>query len=449
MGWLIALLAAVGLGGLLWRQRVRQTRELATVAAWLRDLPAGRVPQGPHYADSAGLLAIGAEITRVAGHIDTIRRDQTVEAANLQTILTSMAEGVMVVNHRHVIGLANPSLVRLFGLRATPVGQSIMRAVRDVTLDQLVTSTLGSESPRQIELPLAHAKPIRHLSVVATPIRDAEGENAVLVICHDVTRLKQLEDVRREFVANVSHELRTPLAIFQGYLETLLDAPEISQDDLVPTLEILRKHSLRLNALVEDLLVLARLESRADILCLEPIEPRGLVEDMIADWQIQAGKKRIRLTASCTVDAPEFEADAFRLEQVLNNLVDNAIKYTEAGGSVILQAVAASNGIEFRIQDTGIGVAPQDLNHIFERFYRADKARSREHGGTGLGLSIVKHIVQLHHGTVRAESAYGKGTTIIINLPLTQPAQSATEQGREVEPASEGHEPASEPELVK
>lgn len=449
MGWIIALLATVGLGGLLWRQRARQARELTCIATWLRDLPAGRVPQGPHYADSAGLLAIGAEITRLAGQIDAIRRDQTIEAANLQTILTSMAEGVMVVNHRHVIGLANPSLLRLFGLKTSPVGQSVMRAARDVTLDQLVTSTLGSESPRQIELPLAHVKPPRHLSVVATPIRDAEGENAVLVICHDITRLKQLEDVRREFVANVSHELRTPLAIFQGYLETLLDAPEISQDDLVPTLEILRKHSLRLNALVEDLLVLARLESRADSLQVEPIEPRGLVEDMIADWQIQAGKKRIRLTASCTADAPEFEADAFRLEQVLNNLVDNAIKYTESGGSVILQAVAASNGIEFRVQDTGVGVAPQDLTHIFERFYRADKARSREHGGTGLGLSIVKHIVQLHHGTVRAESSYGKGTTIIINLPLTQPTQSAAEPSREVEPTPDGHEPASEPELVK
>ena len=159
MGWLFALLAAVGLGGLLWRQRVRQKREFATVTAWLRDLPSGRVPQGPHYADSAGLLAVGAEITRVASHIDAIRRDQTIEAANLQTILTSMAEGVMVVNHRHVIGLANPSLLRLFGLKNTPVGQSVLRAVRDVTLDQLVSSTLGSESPRQIEQPLAQVLP--------------------------------------------------------------------------------------------------------------------------------------------------------------------------------------------------------------------------------------------------------------------------------------------------
>jgi len=187
--------------------------------------------------------------------------------------------------------------------------------------------------------------------------------------------------------------------------------------------------------LVEDLLILARLESRKEKLNLEPIEPCGLIEDMVADWKSRACKKDIELIAECDVNAPEFEADAFRIEQVINNLVENAIKYTECEGKVVVRASSSQFGIEIRVDDTGIGITPQDLPHIFERFYRADKARNREQGGTGLGLSIVKHIAQLHGGSVHAESVFGKGTSIILRLPLTQPfdAPSGADPSREVQ----------------
>jgi len=394
MGWIIALLVAAALGGWVWhlqRRRAEDRRELA----------------------------------RIQGDLERLRQSTNAEAANLKTIVASMTEGVMAVDSAHIIRLANRSLLDLLELRSDPVGQSVLQGVRDISFEEIVTETLSEGQQTHQEITLTHIKPARQLAIEATPIRDASGENKVLITCRDITRLKQLEDVRREFVANVSHELRTPLAIFQGYLENLLDNPGISRGDLVEVLEILKRHSSRLNALVEDLLDLARLESRSEILCLEPIDPHMLVDDVGADWRLSAKKKGIQLTAACADDAPDFEADAFRIEQVLSNLVENALKYTDAGGSVHLRVAPCAAGVELRVTDTGAGIPPQDLPHIFERFYRADKARTREQGGTGLGLSIVKHITQLHGGTIRAESTYGQGTTVIVTLPLHASARTS------------------------
>jgi two-component system phosphate regulon sensor histidine kinase PhoR len=198
------------------------------------------------------------------------------------------------------------------------------------------------------------------------------------------------------------------------------------------------------------LLTIARLESRVEKLRLETVAPRALIEDIVADWKLRAGKKKITLSSECAENAPEFEADALRIEQVLNNLVDNAVKYTEAGGSVSLKALPCDGGIEFCVGDTGMGITPQDLPHIFERFYRVDRARSRDLGGTGLGLSIVKHIVQLHGGSVRAESRFGEGTSIFLRLPLVQsPAAHSTPQpSREVKPSVDQHQDQSELHLI-
>jgi two-component system phosphate regulon sensor histidine kinase PhoR len=230
--------------------------------------------------------------------------------------------------------------------------------------------------------------------------------------------LKQLEDVRREFVANVSHELRTPLSIFHGYLETILDSPDLPSEELLPILQVMRKHSLRLNALLEDLLILARLESRDECLHLERVDVPELVRDIVDDWELQSGQKKITIEIDCEPELPTMTADRLRMEQVLNNLIGNAIKYANQGGHVVVRVRRAGEALDLRVEDDGMGIPPADLPHIFERFYRADKARTREQGGTGLGLSIVKHIVQSHGGSVRAESTYGKGTSIILQLPL-------------------------------
>ena len=245
------------------------------------------------------------------------------------------------------------------------------------------------------------------------------------MIFRDITRLRQLEDVRKEFVANVSHELRTPLSIFQGYVETLIDNPDLPPEDTRATLEIMRRHSHRLNALVEDLLILARLESRDDRLQLAPLDVEKFLRETVTDWSMRGAQKQITLTAEIAPGTPRISADVFRLEQVLGNLIENAIKYTNSGGRVTVRAAAVDSGIEIRVEDTGLGIPAADLPRIFERFYRADKGRSREHGGTGLGLSIVKHIVLAHGGTVRAASEHGKGTSIILTLPKNPPTTLA------------------------
>lgn len=418
-GWIVALIITIVGAVVVWRQRTQLRDRLDRIAADLDELASGKrrvgMSGGPHED------GIKFGLTKIAQHIEEVRRVHSAEAGSLQTILGSMAEGVMVIDSKHVIRSVNPSLIRILDLRTEPVNQTVLRALRDVHFEEVVSDTLSTGRPQSTEVSILAGKAPRHLALTAAPLQDASGENTVLLICHDVTRLKQLEDVRREFVANVSHELRTPLAIFQGYLENLLDNPTLPRAELVGILEILKKHSTRLNALVEDLLIIARLESRKEALNIEMIEPRGLIEDVVADWRARAGKKEIELIAECDANAPEFEADAFRIEQVMNNLVENALKYTESGGSVCVRGSASPFGIEIRVDDTGSGITPQDLPHIFERFYRADKARSREQGGTGLGLSIVKHITQLHGGSVHAESTYGKGTSIILRLPLTQP----------------------------
>jgi two-component system phosphate regulon sensor histidine kinase PhoR len=418
MPWVVALLVAVVAVILIRHERQKAKASTRSVADWTRHVVhTGAFPATGPISDVA-VAEIANDLERIATKLEEARRDQSAEAASLQSILAGMGEGVMVVDSRHIIRRVNPSLVRFLDLKTDPLGQSVLRTLRDTQFDEIVTAVLKTGEEQNVDFTLTQSKPERHLAITATAIREASGENAVLLICHDVTRLRQLEDVRREFVANVSHELRTPLAIFQGYLENLLDNPDIPRPELVNVLEILKRHSTRLNAIVEDLLVLARLESRVQGLQLERIEPRVLIEDLVRDWQNSAQKKQITLTGQCAEQSPDFEADAFRIEQVLHNLIDNAIKHTGPGGRITLSVAPRENGIEFRIADTGIGINATDLPHIFERFYRADKARSRELGGTGLGLSIVKHIVQLHGGTVRAESIVGQGTTICIQLPL-------------------------------
>jgi two-component system phosphate regulon sensor histidine kinase PhoR len=246
---------------------------------------------------------------------------------------------------------------------------------------------------------------------------DETSQSGAVMIFRDISRLKRLEEVRREFVANVSHELRTPLSIFHGYLENLVDTPNMSREEQAEIFAIMDKHSQRLHALLEDLLILARLESRHDELRCEEIALPAFIQGVCEDWKAKMKKKQIRLSIDVPPNLPPLAADPMRLEQVFNNLLENALKYTEANGEIRILAAERTGGLELRVEDTGIGIPPADLPHIFERFYRADKARSREMGGTGLGLSIVKHIVQSHGGSVDAESKYGSGTAIILTWP--------------------------------
>jgi len=429
MGWLFALLVAIGgAGALAWQYR-RSSRNWAQLQEMVGDLMAGRALRS--FDSGRGerrFVALTGQLQNVAEEQGRLRREE----ANLQAILASMGEGVLVVDKTHIIRLVNPSLHRILGLTTDPVGQPVLHGLRESQFEEAVRAVLENGLPQQVEVILEAVQPLRHVAIAATSMRDASGFPSVLMIVHDVTRLKKLEDVRREFVANVSHELRTPLAIFQGYLENLLENPDLPTESLVEVLNILQRHSIRLNLLVEDLLILARLESRSLELKLEPIPAGDFLRQMANDWKLRVEAKQITLSVKAPIGNEVFLADRFRMEQVLNNLLDNALKYSRQGGHVVLSSKVYGKEIEISVEDNGVGISPGDLPQVFERFFRVDKARSREQGGTGLGLSIVKHIAQLHGGSVEAQSDLEKGTRIILRLPR-RPVASSADRSSKVE----------------
>ncbi len=358
-------------------------------------------------------------LKQVAQELRHLRHLRRLAEANLEIILSSMQEGVLVLDSRRNVRLANPAAHKLFPMPANIFGLPVLEALREPMVDEMIAAALQTGQPQEIELEISGRKPPLVLAVNISPMRDAAGEAGALAMFRDVTRLTQLEQVRREFVANVSHELRTPLAIFQGYVENLVDCPDMERDDRMAVFQVLERHSKRLNALVEDLLVVARLEGGTTELELVPVSVEEFCAETGSDWALRLAKKKVHLRHEVSPSLPPLPADRLRLGQVLNNLLENALKYSPDGGTIHLGAALAGAHIELWVRDHGPGILSADLPHIFERFYRADKARSRDMGGTGLGLSIVKHIVQTHGGTAHAESTYGQGTTIRLRLPVS------------------------------
>jgi two-component system, OmpR family, phosphate regulon sensor histidine kinase PhoR len=338
-----------------------------------------------------------------------------------QTIVGVMQDGLLVVDsHRRVV-LINPAFEKMFELRDGSAGAPLLEVVRHATLDKLIAETLRTGQPMRSELNLTSSQTNadRHLEVSAVPIKGAaDGTTGAVVLFHDITELKRLDQVRSDFVANVSHELRTPLSILRGYIETLLDNPKTSREELSRVLNVMERHSKRLGLLVDDLLSLARLESPSTKLEVSEVRVEELFSNVIRDWKEKLTAKNLKVIVDLGPGVQTIRADETRLQDVLYNLLENAVKYSREGGQIRLEAAQRSGEIAFSVKDDGVGISRDQLPRIFERFYRADKARSRELGGTGLGLAIVKHIAQLHGGRVEAESELGRGTTIRVVLPV-------------------------------
>lgn len=414
LGWAAAVLILVSWWWV-WRNDARNWQHLAQL---LHDLAEGRTGSGFVFRHGGRFAQLTHGLEKLANEQARLRQQMSNDSFNLRTILASMEEGVIVVDAQQTLRLVNPSFLRLFDVKTDPLGQTVLRTLREAAFAEVVSAALKTGQAQTEEITTTTSKHPRHFAVHAVPIHERPEEAGVVMIVRDFSRLRQLEEVRREFVANVSHELRTPLSIFHGYLENLIDTPSMPRKEQAEVFEVLRKHSLRLNALLEDLLTLARLESRHEKLDLRELNLADVMNGVAGDWAAKLRQKNLVLTIDTPPDLPTVLADRLRLEQVLHNLLENAVKYTEASGTITLRATADASSVTLRVEDTGTGIPPNDLPHIFERFYRADKARTREHGGTGLGLSIVKHIVHLHGGTVSAESKYGRGTAIILRLPM-------------------------------
>jgi two-component system phosphate regulon sensor histidine kinase PhoR len=315
------------------------------------------------------------------------------EKAGLSAILTGMTEGVLVVDAAGKIRLMNAALRQQFNLTDDALGKTPLEVLRLVDLEQPGTRELTVFAPAE-------------RTFVVNAARLSAG---LVIVFHDITRLKQLENLRQEFVANVSHELRTPLSIIKGYIETLLDEQPPDPATARQFLQTIQKHSRQLENLIEDLLSISALESQRAKLDFAPVNLHDLAGTVIAELAGQARAKNITVMLE---DLPVVRGDRERLHQVFVNLIDNAIKYTQASGRVVISA--KENTV--CVADNGPGIAAEHLPRIFERFYRVDKARSRDLGGTGLGLSIVKHIVQAHSGRAWVESTVGQGSRFYVTF---------------------------------
>jgi two-component system phosphate regulon sensor histidine kinase PhoR len=377
------------------------------------------------------LISGGIQAQRVGLALENIFRRQQQLAKQIagresgtQTILGAMQDGVLVVDAHRRVALINSTFEKWFELREGNVGAPLLEVVRHATLERLIADALRTGQPMRSELSLttSPASGERHLAVSAMPIRQlADGTTGAVVLFHDITELKRLDQVRRDFVANVSHELRTPLSILRGYIETLLDNPKTSREELSRVLNVMERHSKRLGLLIDDLLSLAQLESSNTKLELSEVRIRELFKNVIHDWKEKLDAKNLKVIVDLPPDAQTIWADETRLQEVLYNLLENAVKYSRENGEIRLQVERRESETVFCVSDEGVGISKDQLPRIFERFYRADKARSRELGGTGLGLAIVKHIAQLHGGRVEAESELGRGTTIRVVVPTDKP----------------------------
>jgi two-component system phosphate regulon sensor histidine kinase PhoR len=362
----------------------------------------------------------GDEIGQVASALDKTTRGVEESYARVQnsqreleTLLNSMQDAVIAVDVAGRVQWANRGMDRLL-LRAPRLNAPLIDSVRDpdflaaiqeAARDQVVTSARSNT-----------IAPGRIFDVTAAPM---PGGGAVAVL-RDLTETERMEKSRRDFIANVSHELRTPLTSIQGYTETLLDNP-IADNHVRDFLEIIRKNAARMSRLTEDLLTLARVESGEHRFDIQRVSTEELLQDALESFREVARSYGVELVVENSVPNGQVNADREAIHQIFSNLIENALKYAASGKRVILGARAAASGVEFYVQDFGPGISSEHLHRLFERFYRVDKARSRESGGTGLGLAIAKHIVLAHGGTIRAESELNHGSTFLFSLPASEP----------------------------
>ena len=418
------------------------TKPLSDIVSAARQLGAGNHALRIRTAaqDEVGLLAstLNQITDQLQAKIDELAEDRT----QLLAVLTSMVEGVMVLDYRGHVLQINPALERMFGIsRIEARGRPCTELFRHHQLNELVTFILQSPTHHQDEIVLPLTG--RCLQIEASPAGGKrENEACVVLVFHDITELRRLEKIRTDFVANVSHELRTPLTSIKGYVEALLDGAKDDPGASANFLNIILKQSDRLNLIIEDLLELSKIESGRISMKEEPLELHTLVERTLSMIKPMADKNRHHLVTAIMPSLPPMAGDEGRLAQVLTNLLDNAIKYTPAGGTITVSAALApssrtserpATAVDLSVADTGIGIPEQDRPRVFERFYRVDKARSRELGGTGLGLAIVKHIVEGHGGHVWVEANHPQGSRFVVRLPLggkTRGSISVPEAGK-------------------
>ena len=421
LGGLVALLAALGIAMFVAGRLTRPVVEMESVARRMSegDFAVHAPVRSP---DEIGVL--GRALNGLAARLREKVRDLEEEQAKARAILESMVEGVVAVDgHDHIV-VMNEGARTIFALGAARAeGKSFLEVIRNVDLYRIFRESRVGTPAAVVGRQLRLSTPVeRVLEVHAAPLRLAGDEVGAVMVLHDVTELRRLEQVRTEFVANVSHELRTPLTAIHGYLETLLGGALEEPEHARKFLEIAFRHTERLGRLVSDLTDLSNIELGKVSLRLEATPLDEVVDSVLTMIRPRAAGGEVALSVDLPADLPPVRADRDRLAQILINLVDNGVKYTPAGGRVAVSARRVGPAlVEVGVTDTGVGIPPADLPRVTERFYRVDRARSRELGGTGLGLAIVKHLVLAHGGELAIESQPGRGTVVRFSLPAARP----------------------------
>ena len=353
---------------------------------------------------------LSSAITSILSNFNLQISTLDAERARLATVLDQITDGVLIADSQGIIQFANPAAGRLFQT-SEPNQRSIAEVVRN---HQLVEAWRRCQQTRQmqsesVELPTRH----QYLQLVVIPDQHSSGS---LLLVQDLTRTRRLETVRRDFISNLSHELRTPLASLKALTETLQDGALDDPPAARRFIDQIQVETDALTQMVTELLELSRIESGRFTLDLKPVAPFELLDSACGRMQLQAERAGLSLRVECTDDLPKVKIDSQRLEQVLVNLIHNAVKFTRSGGEIVLLAETEPGVVMFAVQDTGIGIPAEDVSRIFERFYRVDKSRAGS--GTGLGLSIAKHIVEAHGGKIWAESVEGRGSTFYFTIPV-------------------------------
>jgi two-component system phosphate regulon sensor histidine kinase PhoR len=415
LGAIVLTCGLATLGLTLWRAR-RITDALAELQRGAESLAAGsygiKVYDHSPYAGSQPVRSFNQMSEHLAQQITLLEEDRQ----QLRMILSGMIEGVIALDADQHILFANERGMQLLGLPPQQTaGRKLWEVVRRRALQDVVQRALAGPEPHHEEL-VWNSPQTKSLTVYAARMPGAPPRGAILVI-NDISELRRLERLRSEFVANVSHELKTPLSVIKACIETLMDGAIDDLEHRGPFLSRIAEQTERLHALILDLLSLARLESGAETFTLEAVPLPPIVEACLARHRARAAGKNQTLEDGGEEADVVAWGDQEAIHQILDNLIDNAVKYTPEGGRIRVRYFLEPDHVCLEVSDNGIGIPEQDLQRIFERFYRVDKARSRELGGTGLGLSIVKHLVQALQGSIQAQSQIGKGTTFLVRLP--------------------------------
>ena len=411
---LAAALAAAAYAAVRLRAAARASAEMAEVA---RRLASGDYSARVRDFGGGGPEPLGAALNDLASQVKATVGELSRDKAQLTAVLDQMAEAVVAVDAAGMVLVVNPALSRLLGVdSASARGRRYLETVRHNGIAQLIGSVLRDGRPAALEIRIFAPEELVFDAHAAPLTRDGRVSGALLVL-HDITRLRRLEQMRRDFVANVSHELRTPLASIRGFAETLSAGAVDDKENRLDFLRTIEDHAGRLTKLVDDLLDLSAIESGHRAPRLASTDLAAALAESARAFAPVAEERGVALEAPPAYDLPRVSADPDQLRQILANLLDNALKYTESGGRVSVSAEPWKGGARVTVRDTGVGIPEADLPRVFERFYRVDKARAREAGGTGLGLSIVKHLVEAHGGEVSVESRQPGGTAFRFTLP--------------------------------